>query len=331
MIDEPLSRVLEATGYLSNRQPAAPSVTLADSCSRSWLPSFAPDAWWRSNTEPHPWGGSSTNFTVYFKFVRDPAQMPVAEWQREIWNRGFAPLLWIVSPDRIDLYNGFGVPQTSTTATENLLETFQLLDEELARLDALAGRLAMETGQFWRLKPDVNRASGVAGRLLRDLSRLERDLVSADLDRDQAQGLIGRSIFTKYLIDRHIVTEGHLMRRCGYGTLPDVLFDRDATVRLFEWLRQTFNGDMFPSSSGDVPEARHLVRVARFLRADDTESGQLSLFPYRFDVIPVGLISSIYEQFVHSASTDSDSDEPSTVAKAGGNLLHASHRRFCGA
>jgi len=43
-----------------------------------------------------------------------------------------------------------------------------------------------------------------------------------------------------------------------------------------------------------------LTRVAEFLEAVDPENGQLSFFPYQFDVIPVELISSIYEQFVHA-------------------------------
>ena len=318
MIAEPLNRVLEATGYLSNKQPAAPSVTLAGSMTTSWLPSFDPDACWRSNVEAELRGNSTTNCTVYFKFVADCDEIPIAEWQREIWNRGFAPLLWIVSPHRIDLYNGFGAPQKPSNATANLLETFELLDEELARLDTLAGRLAMETGQFWRLKPSVNRDSSVAGRLLRDLSRLENDLVVAGLGRGHAQALIGRCIFVQYLIDRALITKSHLTRKCGHSSLPDVLFDRDATSRLFDWLRLTFNGDMFPPSSEEVPGADHLGRVARFLRADDTESGQLSLFPYRFDVIPVGLISSIYEQFVHSTSADSAAADTQGTAKKEG-------------
>ena len=316
MIAEPLRRVLEATGYLSNRQPAAPSVTLAGSETGHWMPSFAPDAWWRSSAEPNLWGGTSTSFTVYFKFVDNPTEMGVAAWQREIWNRGFAPLLWIVSPERIEIYNGFGVPQSLSSARENLLATFALLDEELARLDTLAGRLAMETGQFWRLAPNVSRENSVAGRLLRDLSRVERDLVDADLDRDRAQALIGRSIFAQYLVDRTIVTERELMEQCGHRTLPEVFFHRDATGRLFDWLRVTFNGDMFPPAGEDLPRVDHLARVARFLRADDTESGQLSLFPYRFDVIPVGLISSIYEQFVHSAATSSAHGETIATARA---------------
>ena len=305
MIAEPLGHVLEATGYLANGARAAPSVTLASSGAYDGLPSFHPDVWWRSDADTDRRGIVGVGLTVYFKYVDEPQDVLVAEWQREIWNKGFSPLLWLVSPERIELYNGFGAPGGPDEVKENRLGTFGFVDAALARLDALAGRLAMETGQFWRLESRVSRETSVDGRLLRDLRRLERVLVAADLDRGEAQALIGRCIFAKYLIDRKIVTVQRLTKLCGHADLPDVLGDAGAAKRLFAWLRDTFNGDMFPPSSEPVPAAGHLDKVARFLSGEDLETGQLHFFPYRFDVIPVELVSAIYEQFVHSSTTKS--------------------------
>ena len=309
----PLRHTLEATGYLSNGRPAAESVTLASAdgtpdvnvFTRNRQPSFEPEVWWRSNVDSPPWGDSASDLRVYFKYVVEPDHAPVDRWQREIWNQGFAPLLWVISPERIDLYNGFGVPRRSGDAAENLLETFRLLDTELARLDRLAGRLAMETGEFWRRETRINRETSVDRRLLRDIANLERALVRDALGREEAQSLIGRSIFVMYLLDRGIVTRPHLKALCEHDELPQVLRDHAATERLFEWLRETFNGDLFPPASTSVPQAEHLDRVARFLEAENPQTGQMSLFPYRFDVIPVELISSIYEQFVHSVAAES--------------------------
>ena len=225
----------------------------------------------------------------------------MSEWQKEVWNQGFCPLLWLVSPGRIDLYNGFGLPRRSADAEENRLRTFRLVDDELARLDRFAGRLAMETGQFWRQRSEVDRRSAVDRRLLGDLAALKRDLEDSGLAAADAQALIGRSIFTQYLIDRRIVDEERLERISGHGEFTSVLQDAPATARLFDWLRETFNGDMFPPAGAPVPSVEHLGRVRHFLRATDPATGQQSLFPYRFDVIPVELISAIYEQFVHSA------------------------------
>ena len=306
MIAEPLSRALEATGYLTGGESAAPSVTLLDERSSSqlsgaWMPSFQPDALWLSNPEPRAWGASVTDLTVYFKFVEDPSKVRLAEWQQEVWNRGFSPLLWIVCPDRIELYNGFGTPQRATDAGKNRLGVFPFVEAQLARLDDLAGRLAMETGRFWQHQR-VHRDTGVGQRLLRDLGRLEADLVADGLPRDDTQGLIGRSIFAKYLVDREIVPPDHLHDVYGHTDLPAILRDYPAAARFFDWTRATFNGDLFPPSTS-LPNPLHLDRVASFLGAEE-EDGQMSLFPYRFDVIPVELISAIYEQFVHSAAAD---------------------------
>lgn len=64
----------------------------------------------------------------------------------------------------------------------------RLVDAELAKLDAFAGRLAMETGQFWRQAPEVNRQASVDRQWLCDLDHLERMLVDAGLCREKHRG-----------------------------------------------------------------------------------------------------------------------------------------------
>ena len=306
MMPASLIQVLESTGYLWEGKPAAESVHLATSESTksvltgiTRLPSFEPDAWWRSNPQSASNAGNVA-LRVFFKYVEDPDAVPIAEWQQEIWNQGFAPLLWIVAPSRIDLYNGFGLPTHPENAQENLIRTFSLVEEELALLDRLAGRLAMETGRVWERIPNVNRKSSVDKRLLDQLSALENKLVGEELLRSDAQALIGRAIFAQYLVDGGTIESSELREMSGRSSLATVFEDRNATKRLFDWLCEKFNGDMFPSAM--VPAEHHLSEVGAFLSGTDPKTGQLSLFPYRFDVIPVELISAIYEQFVYSAA-----------------------------
>ena len=293
-----LRDVLEATGYIENGAPAHGVHLGGEARSRCRSRDFAPDALWRGDSA----------LTVYFKHAPEaPSDEQVAGWRREIWNQGFAPLLWVVSPQRIDLYNGFGRPRETGDTGAHLLRTFLTIKSALEELDAFAGRLAMETGRFWQQEDAraVDRGTSVDRQLLRDLSALEHNLVAAGMDRSAAQGLIGRSIFAQYLIDRAIVTEHLLGSEYGHGAFSGILRDRSAAKRLFEWLRDVFNGDMFPSEDSVVPADEHLGRVADFLDAVDPESGQGSLFPYQFDVIPVELISSIYEQFAHADDSSS--------------------------
>ena len=302
MTDQALCEVLEATGYMAHGEPAHGVYLDEDARTKYQARKFLPDALWRSDSE----------LTVYFKSAPEvPSEEEVAQWHREIWNQGFAPLLWVVSPQKIELYNGFDRPRRTGDAATHRLRTFQKIENELDDLDAFAGRLAMETGRFWQQTSAVNRKNSVDRQLLSDLSALERDLVEVGMDRSGAQGLIGRAIFTQYLIDRQIVTEQFLESDYGHRTFPAILRDPSATERLFDWLREIFNGDMFPLEGSSAPCAEHLCRVADFLEAVDPNTRQMKLFPYQFDVIPVELISSIYEQFAHA--------DPSTPNANSGN------------
>ena len=302
MTYQPLRDVLESTGYLTNGQPAQGVHLDDDARSRCRTREFSPDAMWRSESA----------LTVYFKQEQStPPDDLVAGWHREIWNLGIVPLLWVISPDGVDIYNGFGRPKKAEDAAEHRLDTFGKIASELNRLDDFAGRLAMETGQFWQQVGTVDRKTSVDRQLLSDLAAVERDLMAEDLNRSSAQALIGRSIFTQYLIDREIITSEFLKRDYGHSALASVLRHRRTTERLFNWLRDTFNGDMFMSMDSSSPASRHLRRVADFLDAVDPETGQRTLFPYQFDVIPVELISTIYEQFAHSNPSSEDT-EPET-------------------
>lgn len=304
---EPLRRVLGETGYFGpDGRPAASTVTICNG-TEPRRGTFKPDVRYHL-----------ANLNVDFKFEENPAPEDVDTWQREKWNEGSVPLLWIVEPHQTTLYNGFATPEGAVSARQldtfnNDLPTHKASTVPpslgLPELNARAGFLSMETGRFWQEEDRVNRKHAVDARLLREMAQLESDLRGDGLSAERAQGLIGRTIFAQYLVDRGVITKQRLksfQRRDGerlrrdYGTdgLPGVLEDRGAAERLFGWLSDRFNGDMFPST-GIMPATAHLKHVAAFLRGEAT--GQGSLFPYRFDLIPVELISAIYEQFVHSA------------------------------
>ena len=293
MTPQPLYDVLEATGYLTSGKPA-PNVSLEqDARDARRARNFQPDATWRSQS----------SLKVYFKYERtSPSPATVARWRQEVWNEGFAPLLWVVCPDKVDIYNGFARPKGRGDADAHRIGTFKKRGSELGKLEVAAGRLAMETGRFWQdsMGKGINRNTSVDRLLLRDIARLAHDLTNSGMDRPDAQSLIGRSIFAQYLVDRRIVTKDFLEDTCGCSTLSEVLRNRAKSERLFDWLRDTFNGDMFPRNGG-VAEARQLRRVANFLDAVDAD-GQATLFPYQFDIIPVELVSSIYEQFAQSGA-----------------------------
>ena len=208
---EPLRRVLGETGYLKpDGRPAASTVTICngDEPQRGTL---KPDVRWRH-----------ANLNVYFKFEENPAPEAVGAWQREVWNEGTVPLLWLVEPHQTTLYNGFAAPQGPVA--ERRLDAFALPTARaqadaphlgLRELTARAGRLSMETGRFWQEERRVNREQTVDTRLLSDLEQLQGQLQDGGLSVPRAQALISRTIFAQYLVDRGIITEQRLQRKYG--------------------------------------------------------------------------------------------------------------------
>jgi hypothetical protein len=284
--------VLRATGFLIGQEPA-PGLAFSTAESKGRA-RFQPDAIWRDRS----------NLEVFFKFASSAlAPRDIASWHREAWNFGVAPLLWIVSPQRIELYNTFQRPDSLDDARSHLLGVFQVLEQELARLDEYAGRLSMLSGQFWSHENRMRREGRVDLQLLRDLQTVEDQLCSDDygLRRNVAQGLLGRSIFIRYLTDRGIVT-AEILKEFGSEQLNSVLSSREQAYQLFDWIRSTFNGDLFPVEAAErkTVRSKYLRLVAETLAGVSPSTGQGSLWPYKFDVIPIELISSIYEQFAHA-------------------------------
>jgi hypothetical protein len=252
-----------------------------------------------------------------------PSPTDLRGWYEAAWNIGVAPLLWIVTPTDIRLYDCYAAPSVMPDDAEPPeLDRFRLdIPDRVRELDAVCGRLTTETGAFWSgaIGSKINRKHRVDRELLAEISALEDCLVTltpADvpvaarsLARDLAQRFIGRCIFTWYLLDRGL----------AQAFLPDDLppdlsrmfATPETAFRLFGWLRSTFNGDLFPmddpGAERDHLTDSHLDLIRDFIEGRSLipeRKGQGRLFRFRFNAIPVDLISSIYQQFARSSAAD---------------------------
>lgn len=174
-------------------------------------------------------------------------------------------------------------------------------------------------------------------RLIQDLKSVRNSLRNAGLNLEHAHALIGRSIFIRYLEDRGVLTEAYfrqvaenqsewaellernleklaiqnilqeseLKKRKYYN----VLLNKDFTYALFAQLAQDFNGDLFPKDDAEkeAVEQPHLDLLRKFLLGDADQNQQnLFFWVYDFEIIPIELISSIYEEFYHHEDNGED-------------------------
>lgn len=289
-------------------------------------------------------GGANTDppLAIVVEFKRAASERTLRELQRLAWNFSHSPAVITIEPTLLRVWSCCEAPDFSRSVTSYVVHEVSQADfaagGELP-LEHLAVRalhwINLASGDFFRERASRFSRDGRADQmLLSNLRSIRERLENEGLTNDDVcHDLLARIIFVQFLFDRkdsdgnaaltptklsRLHSEGVLKR--AHQNFASILADFDETYRLFDWLNEHFNGDLFPGK-GDTAAARargwtsekrvvkkkHLATLADFIQGNiDLASGQGSLWPqYAFDVIPLEFISSIYETFVtRRASTD---------------------------
>ena len=270
---------------------------------------------------------------IYFSAIQEYDAKRVAELHRLSWNLGEAPLLFVVTPDTILIYNNYEAPRAvedgSLDPTAGIIEALGMADGVVSQQAALQKyhRSLLESGEYWRQSKTRFDAQGrVDATLMSNLRIMRRTLINqiskrCDVDKETitsvVHSLLSRSIFIKYLEERKDSNGETVFPQGFYSSFlesakqyTDVLESKEATYSLFNSLREKFNGDTLQVTEveTEIITQNDLDELRTFILGDsELESKQLTLWPfYSFDIIPIQLISSIYELFFHLSDADDE-------------------------
>jgi hypothetical protein len=272
---------------------------------------------------------------VVVEFRRAATDGALREVHRLAWNFARSPLLITLDPVAIRAWSCCEPPQLG----EGLFDSAEILDARLdladhgARSEYVAHALSwlsLISGDFFR-KPEraryFDRNNGADRLLLDNLKEVRAQLHKGNphagrtaLDFPTIHALLARLMFLQFLADRRdaggnaALSQDFFEQRrrdktlsAEYSSFADVLISKADTYRLFRWLNEKFNGDLFPTEQEQqaeelVVDENHLEFLANFIRGDvQLKKGQRFLWAlYSFDVIPLEFISSIYEEFVRN-------------------------------
>lgn len=271
---------------------------------------------------------------VFCKFDDGQDEERLINAFRQAWCMARPTCLFIALPGELRVYSLNQSPARNSEEWNHItpLAVAQRATEVAEKLNSFrreeveSGRLFAD-GRFGDIDARADR------RFIRDLKSVRKALLDTELLQKYAHALIGRSIFVRYLEDRKVLTpkyfekvaDGHpdwqelllavpekpdMALDRGRGNYHNVLLSKEFTYALFNRLSQDFNGDMFPRDVDEevaVDHKEHLLPLRQFLLGEGY-SDQLRLFfwAYDFEIIPVELISSIYEEFYHQVSEGED-------------------------
>ena len=256
---------------------------------------------------------------IYFKEMKSVDEDRIIDLHRKIWNEGSVPFLILILPTEIRVYNTFVPTQKDKSEfNENALvktltlyqkahENINLIKRELTEFS----RHEVETGEFWKKESlKFGKAKKIDTYLLSNLKMLRHRLSKESIPFDIINKLIVNSIFVSYMQDREILTKEYFSQiNNDCSNFSDILESKEDTFALFNRIYLDFNGDAFDVSQKEKGKIKrqHLELIKLFLLGAEfdkkTDAIQMSLFPYCFDVIPIELISSIYEEFLKDDNT----------------------------
>ncbi len=254
---------------------------------------------------------------VYFKQLAVITAEEVFRLHKLFWNHGGAPVLVLITDDRVHVYSGMSRPVPETGSAEQMPSLVATLERVATGLRAFL--TSVESGEFFRSNPkSFNPDHRVDRVLLENLSHTREALVSAvsatrrKIPKDVLDALLCRLVFTCYLFDRDVIGQSYLtgLGAKGAAHLRDVLAIQPAAdaktvlYKLFKKLGKHFNGDLFSDELDDEAECVHELHIATlnlFFHGTAVRSGQKTFWPYDFSIIPIETISAIYEQFLKEA------------------------------
>ncbi|MDR1819719.1 MAG: SAM-dependent methyltransferase [Methanobrevibacter sp.] len=226
----------------------------------------------------------------------------IDELHKNIWNLGEIPILFIQLDEEyllynINIFNGekIEVWKHITEDSSNELDDFSYLN--------------IKSGSLWeKYQSDFRRKNKVDDYLIRNLRSAKHELVKKSLPFEVINNLIGRLIFSRFLFDRDIINRNKFKKHFGKD-FEDIIKNKNKLYEFFNCIKNRFNGTVFEINDEEWNNvnSQHLKILFNLFKGHDLECGQKVLFDvYDFSIIPVELVSCIYESFLEEEKQQKD-------------------------
>lgn len=276
---------------------------------RKKLDVLNPDAFYVFNNQP---------LILFFDFTLINNKDKENEIHKQVWSFDNSPIIFIIKGSEIKVYNALNYSKK-----ENSLEEINLSKKEIEDKFSFWNLQSGKTFEWFYdkykktvLKKRVNQQ--LFENIKRTILILKEDF---NLEESLAKILVLRLIFIRYLIDRRIkidisFIEGDendiITRR---KSLSELIATPTKLVEFFDYLNNRFNGVLFKNSNTELTSNQADI-LSKLFNPDgvsiEEKRNLFSDFDFQFEIfdfgiIPVELISGIYETLLDAETKNATS------------------------
>lgn len=246
---------------------------------------------------------NNSEFSFYIFSSDTLSTEEIKSIHNRVWNEYKIKLFFTITKEKFSAYPALTKPKDFFS----LFETKNDINNIIERID----KKKIDSGYLWlefyqSLKKHKNKFKTVHEELIGALIRLREKLVQSignDPNREIiVQALIDRTLFIKFLEDKHIINSyfyrHYFGKNCQYKNFLENNEIRNIN-KLFLLINTIFDNSLFDTPKIKEKYLKRSVRqdILSMLQREE-ESGQLSLFDFEFDILPVEFIGHIYQAFL---------------------------------
>ena len=255
---------------------------------------------------------NNTNTSFYLITIFLDAN-EINEVRKYIWNKNDADLIFYYPKEGAKLVMFYAKYSPRINYEESVLDKFSTSEKDLEKIEKIK-HWRFDSGVFWlnyHKFIDKAKYKGIDKELVATLKALKEQLftslstlISEEIECNVVvQALIDRTLYIKYLEDNHIINS-HFYKHyfedenLNYEKILDNNSDADLN-KLFKKIHEIFNNNLFDQPTIDNNYLTNEIRslISSSFKAN-LNTGQLRLYDFQFDVLPVEFISYIYEVFL---------------------------------
>lgn len=255
---------------------------------------------------------NNTN-TSFYLVTSSLETTELEQFRKYVWNKNDADIIFYYPNEADEVRMLYAKYSPKVSNNDSVLDVFSITQKDLDTIEKIR-HWQFDSGVFWlnyHSFIDKAKYKGIDKELVAALKGLKDQLskllilsISDDNKRNEVvQALIDRTLYIKYLEDNHIINSyffSHYFNndKLNYEKLLENNSNTDIN-KLYKIIHEIFNNALFDQPTIDD---KYLTSEVCTLIASsfnhNVNTGQLRLFDFRFDVLPVEFISYIYEVFL---------------------------------